>query len=87
MGTTVATNALLERDGAPTALLITEGLQDVLEIGNQSRPNIFDLTCRKPDTLYAAVIPISERIVLAQYCPIQWQEQYESHVGVTGRPS
>ena len=43
MGTTVATNALLERKGDRVALLITEGLRDVLLIGNQSRPKIFDL--------------------------------------------
>lgn len=43
MGTTVATNALLERKGEPTGLVITEGFRDLLHIGNQARPNIFDL--------------------------------------------
>ena len=43
MGTTVATNALLERKGAKMALLINEGFKDLLYIGNQARPNIFDL--------------------------------------------
>ena len=43
MGTTVATNALLERKGEPIALLVTSGFQGVLHIGNQSRPDIFDL--------------------------------------------
>lgn len=43
MGTTVATNALLERKGAKMALLINEGFKDLLHIGNQARPNIFDL--------------------------------------------
>lgn len=43
MGTTVATNALLERKGAKMALLINNGFEDLLYIGNQSRPNIFDL--------------------------------------------
>jgi 5-oxoprolinase (ATP-hydrolysing) len=43
MGTTVATNALLERAGERTALVVTAGLPDLLHIGNQSRPNIFDL--------------------------------------------
>jgi hypothetical protein len=52
MGTTVATNALLERQGAPTALLTTKGFGDLLEIGNQARPQIFDLTCHKPGLLY-----------------------------------
>ena len=43
MGTTVATNALLERKGERIALVITKGFKDLLHIGNQSRPNIFDL--------------------------------------------
>ena len=43
MGTTVATNALLEKKGADMALLITQGFRDVLHIGNQARPKIFDL--------------------------------------------
>jgi 5-oxoprolinase (ATP-hydrolysing) len=43
MGTTVATNALLERKGDKVALLITKGFRDTLQIGNQSRPRIFDL--------------------------------------------
>ena len=43
MGTTVATNALLERKGDRVALLITKGLKDLLQIGNQTRPDIFDL--------------------------------------------
>ena len=45
MGTTVATNALLERKGERMALLITKGFRDLLHIGNQSRPSIFDLVC------------------------------------------
>ena len=47
MGTTVATNALLERKGAPVLNVITEGFRDLLEIGNQSRPDIFDLSIDK----------------------------------------
>lgn len=43
MGTTVATNALLERKGERMALAITKGFKDLLHIGNQARPNIFDL--------------------------------------------
>lgn len=43
MGTTVATNALLERKGEKMALIINEGLKDLLQIGNQARPKIFDL--------------------------------------------
>ena len=62
MGTTVATNALLERKGDRVCLLITKGLRDTLEIGNQSRPSIFDLEIRKPDTLYEHVIEVQERV-------------------------
>ncbi len=43
MGTTVATNALLERKGERVALLVTNGVRDLLYIGNQSRPKLFDL--------------------------------------------
>ncbi|KAI6233321.1 hypothetical protein M3Y99_00925900 [Aphelenchoides fujianensis] len=52
MGTTVATNALLERKGEKTALLITAGFKDLLYIGNQQRPAIFDLDIRIPDVLF-----------------------------------
>ena len=54
MGTTVATNALLERKGDKVALLITSGLKDALKIGNQSRPKIFDLKIRKMLTKFHA---------------------------------
>ncbi|EPB92360.1 5-oxoprolinase (ATP-hydrolysing) [Mucor circinelloides 1006PhL] len=64
MGTTVATNALLERKGESSALLITKGFGDLLTIGNQSRPKIFDLSISKPDVLYQKVIEIDERVVL-----------------------
>jgi 5-oxoprolinase (ATP-hydrolysing) len=84
MGTTVATNALLERDGAPMALLITKGFGDVLEIGNQSRPDIFDLSCRKPSLLYQQVVEVDERIALKQYTPSEWNDKYPQAVGVTG---
>ena len=46
MGTTVATNALLERNGEKTALVITAGFKDLLHIGNQARPKIFDLVSK-----------------------------------------
>ncbi|MEO1694230.1 MAG: hydantoinase/oxoprolinase N-terminal domain-containing protein, partial [Pseudomonadota bacterium] len=52
MGTTVATNALLERKGDPTALVITRGLGDHLEIGYQERPDIFAKKIVKPEMLY-----------------------------------
>jgi 5-oxoprolinase (ATP-hydrolysing) len=62
MGTTVATNALLERKGSRSALLITKGFQDLLYIGDQSRPKIFDLSVAKPEVLYERVIEIDERV-------------------------
>ena len=67
MGTTVATNALLERKGERIALVVTEGFKDCLEIGNQSRPKIFDLAIRKPEVLYEKVIEIDERVTLEDY--------------------
>ena len=62
MGTTVATNALLERKGARCALLVTRGFRDILQIGNQDRPRIFDLEIHKPDLLYEEVIEVDERL-------------------------
>ncbi len=62
IGTTVATNALLERKGAPTVLAITKGLADVLRIGHQARPRLFDLDIRRPAPLYAAQVEIDERL-------------------------
>ncbi|RLA12082.1 MAG: 5-oxoprolinase, partial [Gammaproteobacteria bacterium] len=62
IGTTVATNALLERKGEPTALLITKGFGDLLEIGNQSRPDIFALAIEKPEQLYQQVSEVNERL-------------------------
>jgi 5-oxoprolinase (ATP-hydrolysing) len=62
MGTTVATNALLERKGDPTVLVITAGFEDQLEIGTQARPDIFARHIVKPQMLYARVIGARERI-------------------------
>lgn len=67
MGTTVATNALLERKGARSALLITKGFKDLLFIGNQSRPNIFDLTVARPEVLYEQVVEVEERVTMEDY--------------------
>ena len=67
MGTTVATNALLERKGEKIAMVVTKGFKDCLEIGNQSRPKIFDLAIRKPDVLYEKVVEIDERVTLEDY--------------------
>ncbi len=62
MGTTVATNALLERRGIPTALVVTAGFGDSLAIGYQNRPDIFALNIVKPVPLYSRVIEAQERI-------------------------
>ena len=67
MGTTVATNALLERKGERIALVVTKGFKDCLEIGNQSRPKIFDLAISKPEVLYEKVVEIEERVTLEDY--------------------
>jgi 5-oxoprolinase (ATP-hydrolysing) len=66
MGTTVATNALLERKGARCALLVSKGFGDILQIGNQDRPNIFDLEISKPQLLYEAVLEVDERLRILQ---------------------
>jgi 5-oxoprolinase (ATP-hydrolysing) len=65
MGTTVATNALLERKGARTLLLINRGFADLLRIGNQARPRLFDLDIRLPAMLYERVAEISGRVSAA----------------------
>ncbi|HTT98691.1 MAG TPA: hydantoinase B/oxoprolinase family protein [Rhizomicrobium sp.] len=62
MGTTVATNALLERKGEPTVLITTRGFADQLRIGNQNRPKLFALKIELPDMLYARVIEADERV-------------------------
>src|SRR5499427_4722663 len=62
MGTTVATNALLERKGDRTLLLITKGFRDALRIAYQARPDIFAKEIVLPEQLYARVIEIDERV-------------------------
>jgi len=62
MGTTVATNALLERKGEPTVLAITKGFGDALRIGYQNRPDIFALDVQLPEPLYSEVVEIPERM-------------------------
>ena len=62
MGTTVATNALLERNGTPTALLISKGFKDALRIAYQNRPRLFDLDIKLPELLYCEVAEVDERI-------------------------
>ncbi len=62
MGTTIATNALLERKGEPTALFITRGFRDQLRIGYQNRPRIFARHIVLPELLYRAVYEVDERV-------------------------
>ncbi len=62
MGTTVATNALLERKGEPTLLVITQGFRDALRIAYQNRPRLFDRHIVLPELLYSAVIEAHERM-------------------------
>ncbi|OJD29868.1 5-oxoprolinase (atp-hydrolyzing) [Diplodia corticola] len=73
MGTTVATNALLERNGEPTVFCVSEGLKDLLHIGNQARPRLFDLAINRPGVLYSDVIEVSERVTLED-----WTERSDS---------
>ena len=62
MGTTVATNALLERRGEPTLLITTRGFADVLRIGYQTRPDLFALDIALPEMLYVDVLEVDERM-------------------------
>jgi 5-oxoprolinase (ATP-hydrolysing) len=62
MGTTVATNALLERKGERTLLVVNRGFSDVLRIGNQARPRLFDLAITLPSMLYEEVVEIGGRV-------------------------
>jgi 5-oxoprolinase (ATP-hydrolysing) len=64
MGTTVATNALLERNSTKCALVVTKGFRDLLRIGDQTRPKLFDLNIRRPETLFDEVLEIDERVTL-----------------------
>ena len=62
MGTTVATNALLERKGERTLLVVNRGFADALRIGNQARPRLFDLAITLPSMLYEDVVEIAGRV-------------------------
>ena len=66
LGTTVATNALLERKGEPTVLVITRGFGDALRIAYQNRPRIFDRRILLPEVLYHRVIEADERVTAAR---------------------
>ncbi len=63
IGTTIATNALLERKGEPVLLAITRGFRDAIRIGTQERPDLFARRIRLPDPLHADVIEIDERLM------------------------
>jgi len=91
MGTTVATNALLERRGAPTAFVVTSGFKDLLHIGNQSRAKIFDLEIRRPENVYKTVIEVDERVLVATkkeggkpLDEVDFEGEVETTKGVTG---
>lgn len=84
MGTTVATNALLESQGAPTLLVITQGFADLLYIGDQHRPELFQLNIQRPPLLYSGVIEAHERIhadgkVLVPLAEDDLQQQLRSY--------
>ena len=64
MGTTVATNALLERKGDRTALVITKGFGDALRIGYQNRPRLFDMNIKLPELVYERVLEADERVAV-----------------------
>jgi len=80
MGTTVATNALLERKGERCALITTKGFKDLQVIGNQSRPKIFDLEIRRPDLLYEYVGEVDERVVLLKESELEYNEAFLTQV-------
>lgn len=80
MGTTVATNALLERKGARCALVTNSGFADVLQINTQARPKIFDLRVERPDLLYERVITVQGRVRVAG----PWDQGLETVSGVSG---
>ncbi|PKS05854.1 hypothetical protein jhhlp_007683 [Lomentospora prolificans] len=85
MGTTVATNALLERKGERMALVVTKGFRDCLLIGNQSRPKIFDLAIKKPKVLYSAVVEVDERVTPEDYAEDPMRNQTAAHAKVGTR--
>ncbi|MDH5750982.1 MAG: hydantoinase B/oxoprolinase family protein [Deltaproteobacteria bacterium] len=83
MGTTVATNALLERQGEPTVLVTTLGFGDALSIGTQARPRIFDLRIEKPEQIYSSVIEADERVMVL-HPRAERRPEWKPVTGVTG---
>ncbi|XP_022818304.1 5-oxoprolinase [Spodoptera litura] len=87
MGTTVATNALLERKGAKMALIINKGFKDLMYIGNQARPHIFQLDIKRPGVLYTEVIEVDCRVIpaLEDRCQMDKSgKNWKEVVGTTG---
>ncbi len=82
MGTTVATNALLERQGDPTLLVTTRGYADALRIGYQTRPDLFALNIELPEMLYTQVVEIDERIA-AQGEVVRTVDEQQARVELT----
>lgn len=67
MGTTVATNALLERSADNCALVVTKGHADLLRIGDQTRPKLFDFNIRRAPPLFSEVLEVDERVTPEEY--------------------
>ncbi|XP_044745499.1 5-oxoprolinase [Coccinella septempunctata] len=86
MGTTVATNALLERKGEKMALVINKGFHDILLIGNQARPKIFELDIVRSEVLYSEVVEVDCRVIPAQdgVCELKNIRDYRKITGATG---
>nr|XP_018260016.1 uncharacterized protein I303_08088 [Kwoniella dejecticola CBS 10117]OBR82174.1 hypothetical protein I303_08088 [Kwoniella dejecticola CBS 10117] len=90
MGTTVSTNALLERQGERCALITTKGYRDVMKIGMQARPSIFDLSIKKLAFLYEEVVEVDERVTIETFAqdpdpqPIDIEADSALKRGVTG---
>lgn len=68
-------SALLEKKGERSAFLVTKGFRDLLRIGNQSRPKLFDLNIVRPDVLYEDVVEVDERVTIEDYQQDPWREQ------------
>ncbi|KAJ4292831.1 hypothetical protein N0V90_009494 [Kalmusia sp. IMI 367209] len=93
-GATVDTNALLERKGAGSALCITKCFKDLLRIGAQSRPNIFDLTVAWTGLLYEAAVVVDERVTIETFTEdarrkkaINISPDHALRSGATGEPT
>nr|XP_058899190.1 5-oxoprolinase isoform X3 [Kogia breviceps] len=84
MGTTVATNALLERRGERVALLVTRGFRDLLHVGTQAREDLFDLAVPMPEMLYEEVLEVDERVVLYRGEPGAGTRVEGTHARVLG---